>query len=138
MKSQKEMSETSPTAEKVQLPISNETILTHIPLEEAPGEERGDNCWGAECCLGKRLEEGSRKGREDDRPGAQLLQGRLRGGASFWGRGQQWGFPPFGGLSPDTLPNPFHTWERDSEHKAWPCLGLCAQYPHGHLSLAHK
>lgn len=39
---------------------------------EAPGEERGDNCWGPECCLGKRLEEGSRKGREDDRPGAQL------------------------------------------------------------------
>ena len=35
MKSQKEMSETSPTAKKVQLPISNETILTHIPLEEA-------------------------------------------------------------------------------------------------------
>ena len=43
MKSQKEMSETSPTAEKVQLPISNETILTHIPLEEATdqSEEQG-------------------------------------------------------------------------------------------------
>ena len=37
------MSETSPTTEKVQLPISNETILTHIPLEEATDqpEEQG-------------------------------------------------------------------------------------------------
>lgn len=37
------MSETSPTAEKLQMPISNETILTHIPLEEATdqSEEQG-------------------------------------------------------------------------------------------------
>lgn len=42
-KSQKEISETSPAKQKAQMPVSNQTILTHIPLEEATdqSEEQG-------------------------------------------------------------------------------------------------
>ena len=103
---------------------------------EALREERGDNRWGLECCLGKRLEEGIREIREDDRPGAQLCRAGCGEGLAAGGGASSGGF--LSSLASGNTPLTLFTHGKHSDHKAWPCLGPCAQYPHGHLSLAHK